>query len=84
MYLQVPTASFNKLMNRLLGVPIEYQRKIFDYFTALQVQSFPYRASPWSFTLLVCQVHVCDMLASLAQPAVNILCAYKASGSRSY
>ncbi|CAL8469508.1 g9049 [Coccomyxa elongata] len=33
---KVPTASFNKLMNRLLGVKIEYQRKIFDYFTALQ------------------------------------------------
>ena len=37
--LQVPTASFNKLMNRLLGVRIEFQRKIFDYFTALQVRS---------------------------------------------
>lgn len=42
---QVPTASFNKLMNRLLGVNIEYQRKIFDYFTALQVQFFAFSAA---------------------------------------
>ena len=37
----MPTASFNKLMNRLLGVKIEFQRKIFDYFTALQVCFLP-------------------------------------------
>ena len=37
----MPTASFNKLMNRLLGVKIEFQRKIFDYFTAVQVCFLP-------------------------------------------
>ena len=35
--LQGPNAGFSKLMNRLLGVHVDMQRKIFDYFTALQV-----------------------------------------------
>ena len=35
--LQGPNAGFSKLMNRLLGVHADMQRKIFDYFTALQV-----------------------------------------------
>ena len=37
MPLQGPNAGFSKLMNRLLGVHVDMQRKIFDYFTALQV-----------------------------------------------
>lgn len=31
-------------MNRLLGVHVDMQRKIFDYFTALQVRP----AGPWA------------------------------------
>lgn len=34
--LQGSNAGFSKLMNRLLGVHVDMQRKIFDYFTALQ------------------------------------------------
>ena len=37
MRVQGPNAGFSKLMNRLLGVHVDMQRKIFDYFTALQV-----------------------------------------------
>ncbi len=33
---QGSNAGFSKLMNRLLGVHVDMQRKIFDYFTALQ------------------------------------------------
>ena len=34
--MQGSNAGFSKLMNRLLGVHVDMQRKIFDYFTALQ------------------------------------------------
>lgn len=41
---QGPNAGFSKLMNRLLGVHVDMQRKIFDYFTALQVGLAPRHA----------------------------------------
>ena len=43
---QKPNASFTKFLNRLLGVDVDMQRKIFDYFTAFHVRDPCHSTTP--------------------------------------